>query len=570
MIAPSALGIAGFVVLVIYHRRVSAAQTRFAELAAINAQSLARVERNWNRVPLPGEPRGLAKAPFAADLDLFGPRSLFHLVAQPATPQGRRTLADWLLQPAEPAAIVARQQAVAELTAGLDLRQECARIGGRISREGSEAEPFLGWAEGGYWLENRQPLLWGSRILPVLLVMFAALQIAGVVGFSLWLLVMTVNIAISFLVCRRIHQVFQQISTNIGQIKDYVTLFESVVTCEGESERLAAIRRAIGHDTRSAIAELRRLGGIMDLADLRFSQIHGVIQAFTLWDVHVLALAEAWKARAGTRARIWFAALGEFEALSSLAGLRYDNRDWCFASLVNARVQPVITATAIAHPLVADDVRVANDVTVGPPGTFLLVTGSNMSGKSTLLRSIGINVVLAQAGGPVCAAAFSLPPVVLGTSIRVQDSLGDGVSLFLAELKRLKQIVDAAGAVKPDDDRIVLYLLDEILHGTNTVERQIAVRRVMKHLISQRAIGVISTHDLSLADVEPLASRSSPVHFRESFSETTAGRQMTFDYRLRPGKATTTNALALLDMVGLSLDDEGPEPPSEYRGGNGK
>ncbi len=389
--------------------------------------------------------------------------------------------------------------------------------------------------------------------------MFAALQIAGVVGISLWLLVMTVNIAISFLVCRRIHQVFQQISKNIGQIKDYVTLFESVVDCEGDSERLVAIRRAIGRDSRSAIAELRRLSRIMDLADLRFSQLHGVIQALTLWDVHVLALAEAWKARTGTRARGWFAALGEFEALSALAGLRYDNPDWCFGRFVDARAQPTITATAIAHPLLADNGRVANDVTVGPPGTFLLVTGSNMSGKSTLLRSIGINAVLAQAGGPVCAATFSLPPVVLGTSIRVQDSLGDGVSLFLAELTRLKQIVDAASAVKPDDDRLELYLLDEILHGTNTVERQIAVRRVMKHLVAQRAIGVISTHDLSLADAEPLASRANPVHFRESFSDTTAGRRMTFDYQLRPGKATTTNALALLDMVGLSLEEDEPE-----------
>lgn len=550
----SVLGGVGFIALVVYHRRVIASQTRFAELAAINAQSLARTQRQWARIPLPVEPSNLVMTPFAADLDLFGPRSLFHLIAQPATPQGRRALANWLLQPAAPDVVTARQEAVSQLSPAIDLRQECARLGGRIGREGSEAEPFLAWAESDGWLTNRRTLVWACRVLPVLLVVFAALQLAGTVSVSLWLLVATINVAISFLYCRRIHQIFEQISANVGQIKEYVKLFESVVSCDGDSERLRAIRSAIGHDADSAIASLRRLGRIMDLADLRFSQIHGIIQALTLWDIHVLALAEAWKARSGARARQWFAALGEFEALSALAAVRYDNPDWCFATLVDARVQPSLIATSLAHPLLADDVRIANDVTVGPPETFLLVTGSNMSGKSTLLRSIGTNVVLAQAGSPVCSRSLSLPPVALGTSIRVQDSLGDGVSLFLAELKRLKQIVDLASEQRPEGAPLVLYLLDEILHGTNTAERQIAVRRVMTHLIAQRAIGVISTHDLALADVEPLSSHAKAVHFQESYRETPTGREMTFDYRLRPGIATTTNALALLDMVGLSLD----------------
>jgi hypothetical protein len=550
----SSLGLVGFVALVVYHRRVIASQTRCAELAAINAQSLARIDRDWGRIPLSVAPPDLATAPAAADLDLFGPRSLFHLIAPGATPQGRRTLAEWLSRPATPRVVTARQQAVTQLSSAIDLRQKCARFGGRISREGGEAEPFLAWAESDGWLKGRRALVWIARLLPVLLVVFAALQLAGVVSISLWLLVATINVAISFIYCRQIHKVFGQISTNVGQIKEYVKLFEAVASCVGDSERLRAIRGTIGHDADSAIVALRRLGRIMDLADLRFSQIHGIIQAITLWDIHVLALAESWKRRSGARAREWFAALGEFEALAALAAVRYDNPDWCFATLVDAGVQPSLVATSLAHPLLPDHVRIANDVTVGPPGTFLLVTGSNMSGKSTLLRSIGVNAVLAQAGSPVCAQSFTLPPVVLGTSIRVQDSLGDGVSLFLAELKRLKQIVDLASEKRSDATPLVLYLLDEILHGTNTAERQIAVRRVMTHLIAQRAIGVISTHDLALADVEPLSSHSKAVHFQESYRETPAGREMTFDYRLRPGIATTTNALALLEMVGLSLD----------------
>jgi DNA mismatch repair ATPase MutS len=196
---------------------------------------------------------------------------------------------------------------------------------------------------------------------------------------------------------------------------------------------------------------------------------------------------------------------------------------------------------------------VPNDVTLGPPGTFLLVTGSNMSGKSTLLRSIGMNVVLAQAGGPVAALSFRLPPVLLATSILVEDSLVDGVSFFMAELLRIRQVVDAAGRAR-DAGRVPLYLLDEILRGTNTQERQIAVRRVLSHLLAAGALGAVSTHDLELAQIPELAAACQPVHFRENFAPG-AERQgkpvMTFDYLLRPGVATTANALKLLDLVGL-------------------
>ena len=194
-----------------------------------------------------------------------------------------------------------------------------------------------------------------------------------------------------------------------------------------------------------------------------------------------------------------------------------------------------------------------NDVQVGPPGTFLLVTGSNMSGKSTLLRALGVNVVLAQAGGPVCATAMSLPPLVVRSSIRVQDSLERGVSYFMAELQRLKEVVDAAEQVREAGAGTLLFLLDEILHGTNTAERQIAARRVILHLVAQGAIGAVSTHDLTLAQGGEIAAAGQPVHFTEDFQEGPDGPLMTFDYRLRPGLAPSTNALKLMEIVGLRL-----------------
>jgi DNA mismatch repair ATPase MutS len=209
----------------------------------------------------------------------------------------------------------------------------------------------------------------------------------------------------------------------------------------------------------------------------------------------------------------------------------------------------------LAHPLLPGVTRVGNDVTVGPPGTLLLVTGSNMSGKSTLLRAIGLNVVLAQAGAPVCAHSLTMPPVELRTSIRLADSLERGVSLFMAELERLKEIVVAAR----DDTRPrrLLYLLDEILHGTNTAERLIAARAVLGHLLRAGAIGAVTTHDLTLAADGALATASVPVHFTEQVTgDGTGPGTMTFDYRLRPGLATSTNALKLLALVGLASRED--------------
>ena len=195
--------------------------------------------------------------------------------------------------------------------------------------------------------------------------------------------------------------------------------------------------------------------------------------------------------------------------------------------------------------------RLANDVEVGPSSSFLLVTGSNMSGKSTLLRSVGLNVLLAQAGGPVCASQCRLPPTEIATSMRVADSLARGVSFYMAELQRLKQVVDHADRLRDESSRTLLYLLDEILLGTNSAERHIAVVRVMHHLLEAHTIGAISTHDLSLADSEELAGACQPVHFREQIVTRDGCDEMTFDFVLRPGVATTTNALKLLEMVGL-------------------
>ncbi|MGI9148212.1 MAG: MutS-related protein, partial [Chloroflexota bacterium] len=292
------------------------------------------------------------------------------------------------------------------------------------------------------------------------------------------------------------------------------------------------------------------------------AQVYWVVQAIFLWDVHVLAALEGWQARVGVRARAWLETLGEIEALAALAALAHAHPDWVLPEIEQSGCQ--IQAQQAGHPLLSPEVRVDNDVSVGPPGTFLLVTGSNMAGKSTFLRTIGTNVVLAQAGGPVCAQAFRMPPLALCTSMRVVDSLERGVSTFLAEVLRLKQVVDAARA--PDVGQTRCYLLDEILQGTNTADRQIAARRVIRFLLARGAIGAVSTHDLGLADAPEFAATAHSVHFSETLTAGPDGPVMKFGYRLEPGLATSSNALRLLDILGVDADEHCPSTASSALG----
>jgi DNA mismatch repair ATPase MutS len=298
---------------------------------------------------------------------------------------------------------------------------------------------------------------------------------------------------------------------------------------------------------------MRRLNRILGFAELRSGAaiLHFPIQALTLWDFHVAFALDRWRRTAGPRVREWVDSLGELDALSSLATISFDNPSWCTPQLSTA---PTLGGIGIGHPLLPDDRRVVNDVEIGPPGTILVITGSNMSGKSTLLRAIGLNVVLAQAGAAVSATAFRLPPSLLQASVRVQDSLELGLSYFMAALARLKGIVDAAEA--PRQGRVLIYLLDEVLQGTNSAERSVAVRGIARHLLEAGAIGAMTTHDLAVASEPPLDRAARLVHFTESVDERGA---MSFDYRLRPGLATSRNALRLMQLIGIDLrPDERP------------
>jgi DNA mismatch repair ATPase MutS len=348
--------------------------------------------------------------------------------------------------------------------------------------------------------------------------------------------------------------IFDSVSSRNNDVRHYWRLFEMIAELPDECLFLARLQASVGQTPREPLVRLASLMRIMSVANLRRAGLLGIpyiaSQLMVLTDFHLLSRLEAWQRKHGRFVRRWFDAVAQLEAVSSLATLSHDHPEWVFP-VVDAS-EANISAQALGHPLLSDDMCVRNDVVVGPKDSFLLVTGSNMSGKSTLLRSIGVNVVLAQAGGPVCATEFHLPPLQIATSMRVHDSLADGVSFFMAELKRMKQIVDQSRELQHSGERQLLYLLDEILQGTNSAERQIAVSRIINYLVAHGAIGAVSTHDLELASVADLAKCCQMVHFRETIVKTDDQQKMTFDYKVRQGLSPTTNALKLLEIVGLS------------------
>ena len=542
--------LASFVALAVIHARVLRAQRHAEARESLAQKALARIARDWTELPVPRLPARASEAVVARDLDLFGTASLFQLLGTVATPPGKSTLARWLLEPAEPPEIKARQNTVRSLTPRIDARQELELAALELEKDDPNPEPFLSWAEGRPWLRARPAVLWLARGATVLSIALFVAGAAGALPWVAWLALALANLGFSALCAEPMGEVFERTSAAERSFGAYSRCFALLADAELAEPLAEQLGDRLGSGSDSAHAWMARLAQRAGLAEARRTgAVHVVLQAAVLWDFHALDLLERWQLEAGPRSRGWLDALGKAEALTALAALAHDHPDWSYPK-VEENGDPILRGEGLGHPLLPPEARVDNDVQVGPPGTVLLLTGSNMSGKSTLLRAIGVNAVLAQAGGPVCARELTLPPVELGTSVLVEDSLASGISFFMAELERLSAIVRAAERCRREGGRRLLFLLDEILRGTNAAERRVAVTRVLRHLIDRHAIGAISTHDLELADVPDLVDSLDSHHFRETIDRSREP-PMTFDYQLRDGVATTTNAIELLELVGL-------------------
>jgi hypothetical protein len=461
--------------------------------------------------------------------------------------------------------VLARQEAVRELAPQIDFRDEVGAQGRQMGDAQGHYERFVAWAESAPWLSKQTILLWAVRLLPLFtLALSVAAWYAGAQYSWLYLAlgaVLLISLILSLTVGSKAGEIIGQVEAQQGVFGAYAALFDLLSNHAFVAPELRGLQeqlRARDHKAVSAGQQMRRLQRLMPLAGIRRWILFFPIEVVTLWNLHLLWLLERWQTQSGGQVRRWLEALGQFEAVIALATLHHDHPAWAFPDLqagVNQN-QAQVRGINLAHPLLPPEKAIGNDVQVGPQGSFLLVTGSNMSGKSTLLRAIGVNCVLAQMGAPVCAERLVLPPLQIASSMRVQDSLAQGVSFFMAELHGLKAVVDLADSAAKASGAPLLYLLDEILQGTNTAERQIAARHVIRRLVDACAIGAVSTHDLTLAAAPDLATSAVPVHFTESFQRGPEGPTMQFDYQLRPGVATSTNALKLMEIVGLAAASE--------------
>ena len=552
--------LAAFVALVAVHDRLLRSLDRRRRAARFFERGLARLTGEWAGTGEAGEAYRDASHPYAEDLDLFGKASLFELLCTARTHIGEETLARWLKAPAPPAAARARQQAVNELRPRLDLREQLAVLA-EEARTGLDPESLAAWGEaapppGPRMDSARMRLrLWAHTLLGIAaLVAFVAWfgHEIGTVALTERGVVLTRDFLIAALFVNswffyRVRPVVQAVVVRVEEAAHELALMSEVLV-RLERERfatplLAELRASLDAEGEAPSRRLARLNRLVEYIDSRDNFVVKLIEPLLLWTAHCSSKVEAWRGHSGPAVRRWLAAMGEMEALCSLASHAFEHPADPFPEF--AAEGPCLEAEGIGHPLIAETSVVRNDARLDGGVRLLVVSGSNMSGKSTLLRTLGINCVLAQAGAPVRARRMRLSPLAVGASIRVQDSLQTGVSRFYAEILRLRQILDlTAGPVA------VLFLIDEFLHGTNSHDRRIGAEALVRRLVERGAIGLITTHDLALADiVEGLAGRAANVHFEDRIED---GRIL-FDYAMRPGVVRKSNAIELMRSVGLKI-----------------
>jgi hypothetical protein len=532
-----------FIFLAVWHSRVMRDRTLADRALSFYDRALARLEDKWVGSGSSGERFRDASHVYADDLDLFGKGSLFELIAETRTAAAETTLANWLLAPATIAEASERQSAIRELRAGLDLREHFSLLGPDVQAEVS-LEALRHWGDAPI-VEFPAALRPVCAVLAVISLALLISFFAGVVPVFPLLGVIALDLVIGRVMRSKVQAVLEGLETVSHGLLILSLAFARLETENFESPLLARLRAALLPEEGPASRRVAKLARLVDWHDSADHALIRALRPLLFWREQIAIGVELWRRESGARVASWLAALAEFEALSSFASLSYERPHWCFPELI-PELAPSLEARAMKHPLLPKARSVGNDASLGQRDVgLLIVSGSNMSGKSTFLRAIGLNVALAWAGAPVCANSMRLSRLHLGASIRVTDSLLDNRSRFFAEIVRIKQIVDLAKNCPG-----ALFLLDELLSGTNSHDRQIGAAAIVRRLIDFGAIGVITTHDLALANIESeLNGKAINAHFDDQM----ANGEMTFDYRLRPGIVTHSNALELMRSVGLDV-----------------
>jgi MutS domain V len=539
------LPILAFVPLAIAHARTLNARDRAARAAAFYERGLARLEDRWQGGGLRGERFRDARHLYADDLDVFGEGSLFELIATVRTDSGEDVLAGWLLAPATLEEIRQRQTAIDELAGRLDLREGLAVLGPEI-QAGVRTKQLAAWATAPRQLHA----IWPQIVAPLL----AAVSTTCIVWW-IWTgappaaLVPSIVVQSVFAGAfrRRVHEVSHAVEERERELEVLASLMQRLEGEPASAPLLIRLQTELKSTGRSPSEEIRRLARLADVISSTHNQFFGPIAALLLLGTQLAFAVERWRARCGPAVPRWLRAIAEYEALSALGTYRSEHPSDPFPEIIDDTA--LFEADSIAHPLLSSAAAIPNDVRLGNAHPHLLVvSGSNMSGKSTLLRTVGLNAVLAQAGAPVRAKRLRMSRVAIGATLRLQDSLQEGRSRFFAEITRISEIV--AIAKRDRETPAVLFLFDELLSGTNSHDRLEGSTGILTGLIDLRAIGLVTTHDLALAAIaDRLGDKAKNVHFEDKFEDGV----LSFDYRLRDGVVRTGNAIPLMRSVGLDV-----------------
>lgn len=534
------LGVAAFAALVIAHQRARRARGRAERAAEFYRRGLARIEDRWQGTGQQGTRFDDPHHVYASDLDLFGKGGLFELLCTVRTRMGEERLAQWLKTPAPLTEIRERHASINDLKGRTDLREELAVIGEHGS-VGIHPAALLEWAETPNRLVSSW-MLWVGVLLPIVAIAAAIYWKVSGVGFPLFVTLIVEAVVLSLL-RKPVDDVLNGSETAFVDLRMFSELLLRVEREKFSSPALQKLRERLSSHTRKASQTIASLSTIVSFAGSRRNQAITLFTIPLMYTLNVALVAERWRRTHGSVVRNWIDTIGDFEALLALAAYTHEHPDDPFPDFVEGPA--TFAGEQLGHPLIPAARAVRNSVNISGKTRILLVSGSNMSGKSTLLRTVGINTVLAMAGAPVRARSLRLTELQIGASIRINDSLHEGSSRFYAEITRLRQLFDVVSGSRP-----LLFLLDELLQGTNSWDRRSGAEGIVRAFAARGAIGLISTHDLALTDISGLPDGALVnVHFQDELQN---GR-MLFDFKLRDGVVTRSNAMELMRSIGLEV-----------------
>jgi hypothetical protein len=552
-----AIPLVAFVVLIVVHDRLIRRRRRAEAAARFCERGIERMSGTWQGKGFDGSNFATEHHPFAADLDVFGKGSLYEVLCIAATAAGKATLARWLLHPGivNAAEVRERQVAASELRDRVDLREEVFVTTSEVASEVEEAR-LDDW--------SREPALLGrgeriaAAVITALSVVAFAIGVPSLVSrlvnatnpgamplysayASLPLMLMIIVVSVF---ARRMAERVAKVVSAVERREPALALLAGLLSvAERQSfnaPRLIALRSALERNGVPASRQIERLRKLVALLDARRNQFFAPLALLFLWTTNIAFAIERWRLESGAEIVAWIDAIGDLEALLSLSSFAFEHPTFTMPEVIDG--DALFDGDAVGHPLIPGDRRVTNDVRIGGELRLLIVSGSNMSGKSTLLRAIGVNTILALAGAPVCASRLRVTPMSVGASISLNDSLSEGASRFYAEILRIRDIL----RMPPP----LLFLLDEVLGGTNSHDRRIGAAAIIRGLVTRGAIGLATTHDLALAQIAAeMAPRAANVHFEDHIED---GSVM-FDYRMRLGVVTKSNALELMRAVGIEV-----------------